>query len=258
MTKSTEEKHLSYEDDLVAKSHPEIAAGGYPHGDGTVEFYQRVMAVLPEGATILDLGAGRGLQFEANGGAWKHWLVRLGKKYSRRIGVDVDTAVKANPELDQAEIIEQGEPLPFPNQTFDLILCDWVVEHIADPESFVAEVQRVLKIDGWFCARTPNRWSYFAVGARILSARMEARILRVLAPRRHAEDVFPKFYRLNTLSDIAKQFKPGHWINASYTHNIIPGYHANMRWLSHLISFYQWLTPRSLGTIILIFARRIA
>jgi SAM-dependent methyltransferase len=258
MTYSTEEICSNDQPALVAKFHPEMTAGGYPHNDGTVEFYQRVVSVLPEGAVVLDLGAGRGLQFEANAGPWRNWLVRLGKKCSRRIGVDVDPAVKTNPELDQAEIITPGEPLPFADQTFDLILCDWVVEHVEDTESFVAEMRRVLKIGGWFCARTPNRWSYFAVGARILSAAMETRALRILAPHRRETDVFPKFYRLNTLREIAKQFKADRWVNASYTHNIIPGYHGDMPWLFHLISLYQKFTPRSLGTIILIFARRTA
>jgi len=258
MTYSDAKIYPGDQQDLITKFHPEITAGGYPHNDGTVEFYQRVVSVLPEGATVLDLGAGRGLQFEVNAGPWRHWLVRLGKRYSRRIGVDVDPAVKTNPELDQAEIIEPGKPLPFADQTFDLILCDWVVEHVEDPKSFVSEMQRVLKVGGWFCARTPNRWSYFAVGARLLTAAMETKVLRILAPHREEADVFPKFYRLNTLGDIAKRFGPDSWVNASYTHNIIPGYHGNMPWLFHLISLYQRITPRSLGTIILIFARRTA
>ena len=140
-----------------------------------------VVAVLPEGGVVLDLGAGRGAKFDENVDAWKAWLIRLGKKYSRRIGVDVDPAVKTNPELDQAEVIVPGQPLPFADQTFDLVLCDWVVEHIEDPEFFVAEVRRVLKIGGWFCACTPNRWSYIAIGARMVSGWMETKLLRILA-----------------------------------------------------------------------------
>jgi SAM-dependent methyltransferase len=244
---------------VSAKYHPEFAAGGYTQDDGTVEFYQRVVAVLPLGATVLDLGAGRGVEFaEGNDGLWRSWLIRLGKKCARRIGADVDPAVKTNPELDQSELVEPGKPLPFADQTFDLILCDWVVEHIEDPQSFVTEIRRVLKVGGWFCARTPNRWGFISIGSRILPKSLEAKVLRVLLPRRHEADVFPKFYRLNTLRAIRERFNDSQWLNATYTNNPGPGHHGNKLWLYNLLSLYQKFTPPSLRTIIHIFARRIA
>ena len=39
---------MSARPDLNAKYHPEIAAGGYSQDDSIIEFYQRVMSVLPE------------------------------------------------------------------------------------------------------------------------------------------------------------------------------------------------------------------
>lgn len=249
---------LQEQQDLNTKFHPEIAAGGYAQDDGTVEFYQRVVSVIPEGAVVLDLGAGRGSAFYAKLGPWKHWLLRLGKKYSRRIGADVDPAVKNNPELDQAEIIEPGKPLPFADQTFDLILCDWVLEHIEDPVSFAAEVRRVLKVGGWFCARTPNRWSYYAVGVRLMNEAMEAKALRFLQPNRKEIDTFPKIYRLNTLRDIRQHFSPNYWADACHTSNPNPAYHGNQPWLFHLLKVFCALTPSSLAPVILIFVRRAA
>jgi SAM-dependent methyltransferase len=258
VTDSLEDAVRDYQQKVAAKYHPEVAAGGYAHDDGTVEFYQRVVAVCPVGATVLDLGAGDGTQFRGNYGPWKSWLMRLGKKYARRIGADVDPAVKANPELDQSEVVVPGKPLPFADQTFDLILCDWVVEHIEDPQSFATEIRRVLKLGGWFCARTPNRWSYFSIGASILSGSLEKKVLRVLQPERGEDDVFPKFYRLNTLRDVRERFNDSQWINATYTNNPSPVYHGNKLWLYKIISLYQKFLPPSLRTVILIFARRIA
>ncbi len=241
---------------INARHHPEMAAGGYASDDGTVEFYQRVVAVLPEGGEVLDLGAGRGALLQKSTGPWRDWLVRLGKKYAHRIGADIDPAVKTNPGLDRAEIIEAGKPLPFADQSFDVVLCDWVVEHVEDPKSFVAEIRRILKPGGWFCARTPNRWSYFSVGARVFAA-SEKSVLRVLQPQRRETDVFPKFYRMNSLSDIRKVFTPDQWVNATYTHNPEPSYVGNFVLLYHLLSFYQRLTPKALGEVVLIFAQRI-
>jgi ubiquinone/menaquinone biosynthesis C-methylase UbiE len=154
--------------------------------------------------------------------------------------------------------LRAGQPLLFADQTFDLILCDWVLEHVQDPEPFVSEIQRVLKIGGWFCARTPNRWSYYAAGARILRGPIGEKVLRKLQPYRRNDDTFPTCYRLNTLREIAREFKPGRWINASYIHNENATYHGNMPWFCHLISWYQKFMPRSRGSVIMIFVRRVA
>lgn len=244
--------------DPSIRLHPEMAAGGYASDDGTVEFYQRVTAVCPEGAVVLDLGAGRGAMFAEERSAWKAFLLRLGRKCARRIGADVDPIVKDNPELDEAHVIAAGEPLPFCDASFDLVLCDWVIEHVDDPASFLREVVRVLKVGGWFCARTPNRWSYYAVAARLAPNSAESSALKRLQPGRHEQDVFPKFYRLNTLDDIARQLRPDQWKNATYMHNPGPGYHGNRRWLYALLSRYQAVAPRGLKTTILLFAQRLA
>jgi SAM-dependent methyltransferase len=244
--------------DPNSRSHPEIAAGGYASNNGTVEFYQRVAAVVPEDGRVLDLGAGRGAVFEGNHSPWQQSLLRLGRKYSARIGADIDPAVRDNPELDEAVVIEPGKPLPFADQSFDLVLCDWVIEHIEDPELFVSEIKRILRVGGWFCARTPNRWSYFSVGARLLSSSAGNRVLRILQSQRAERDVFPKHYRMNTLASIERHFPATDWINATYTHNPDPGYAGGSAALYRLIDFYQRLAPRALGTVILVFAQRIA
>lgn len=244
--------------DPSIRLHPEVAAGGYASDDGTVEFYQRVTAVCPKDAAVLDLGAGRGAVFEQERSEWKAFLLRLGGRCARRIGADVDPIVHENAELDEAHVISPGAPLPFADGSFDIVLCDWVIEHVDDPASFLREVRRVLKIGGWFCARTPNRWSYYAVAARLAPKSAESSALKRLQPGRHEQDVFPKFYRLNTLDDIAGQLRPEHWKNASYMHNPGPGYHGNRRWLYALLSGYQTVVPRALKTTILLFAQRLA
>jgi SAM-dependent methyltransferase len=212
-------------------------------GDSTVDFYQRVVAVLPEGAVVLDLGAGRGVMFAyEERSPLRRWLLLLGKKCSRRIGVDVIPEVKSNPALDEAIVIEAGKPLPFADQSFDLILCDWVLEHIADLEPFAAEVRRILKIGGWFCARTPNRWSYFAMGSQILPAALRKIALHRFDPDGEDRDSFQTYYRLNMLGALAGHFPSDCWIDANYIHQEHSKYHGNRPWLYRLISLYQKLS----------------
>lgn len=66
------------------------------------------------------------------------------------------------------------------------------------PEAFFAEAARVLKPGGVFCARTPNRYGYFALAARAIPNRWHAKVLRRVMPERQEQDVFPTRYWCNT------------------------------------------------------------
>ncbi len=48
--------------------------------------------------------------------------------------------------------------LPFDDATFDAIVCSEVLEHIPDYRSAIAEIHRVLKPGGHFCASVPRAW----------------------------------------------------------------------------------------------------
>jgi ubiquinone/menaquinone biosynthesis C-methylase UbiE len=48
--------------------------------------------------------------------------------------------------------------LPFADNTFDKVICSEVLEHIPDYQAALAEIERVLKPGGLFCASVPRRW----------------------------------------------------------------------------------------------------
>jgi SAM-dependent methyltransferase len=242
--------------DILVRHHREVAAGGYACRDGSVDFYQRVCALLPSGGQVLDLGAGRGAWYRADDTSLPQRLLRLDGRAGRRVGADVDPAVRTNPALDEAVVIDPRQPLPFEAGRFDLVLSDWVAEHVETPRAYLDEVRRVLRPGGWFCARTPNRWAYFAVAARLLSGGLATAMLRRAQAGRLDEDVFPKFYRMNTLGAVDHLLAQG-WRNASYTHNPPPGYHGGSSLAFSLIEAYQKLAPRRLATVIHIFAQRL-
>lgn len=257
MTSDRVESKLKPDEEFSVRFRPEIKAGGYANDDSTVEFYQRIVSVLPEQSAVLDLGAGRGAMFIESRGAWKNWLVRLGGRASRRVGADIDESVRDNPGLDEAVVLELGKPLPFDSESFDLILCDWVLEHIDDTQAFLSEVRRVLKVGGWFCARTPNKFGYLGVGTRIVPNSMEGKVLKWFQPNRAEHDIFPKLYKLNSVKEIGRVFNSKFWRNASYTYNPSPSYHGQRTWAFRLIESLQRLMPNRLKTLIFIFAQRI-
>jgi 2-polyprenyl-6-hydroxyphenyl methylase/3-demethylubiquinone-9 3-methyltransferase len=50
-----------------------------------------------------------------------------------------------------------AETLPYPNDTFDVVVCVDVLEHVADLEQTLLEIYRVLKPEGIFCFDTINQ-----------------------------------------------------------------------------------------------------
>ena len=48
--------------------------------------------------------------------------------------------------------------LPFPNDTFDLVVCSEVLEHLHEYDDAVKEIFRVLKPGGKFYASVPASW----------------------------------------------------------------------------------------------------
>lgn len=51
----------------------------------------------------------------------------------------------------------QDEPLPFPDDTFDVVLSFQVIEHVDGVQSYLGEIDRVLAPGGVFICATPNR-----------------------------------------------------------------------------------------------------
>jgi GT2 family glycosyltransferase/glycosyltransferase involved in cell wall biosynthesis/SAM-dependent methyltransferase len=50
--------------------------------------------------------------------------------------------------------------LPFPAKSFDVVTSFELIEHLQDPKTYMSEVRRVLRRDGFFIVSTPNRPVY--------------------------------------------------------------------------------------------------
>lgn len=236
---------------------PETNAGGFSRYDGAIQFFTRVNALLEPTFHVLDLGAGRG---SANDDqcSYRRSLRILRGKVKLLVGSDIDGAVMTNPIVDQSFVTEPGAPQPFPDASFDLILCDWVLEHVDEPDSFQREIRRLIKPGGWFCARTPNRWGLTALAAQMIPNRLHIAVLEKLQPSRRDVDVFPTRYRLNTMRAIRKYFPTKQWENSSYTWMGDPKYHAKNMTLWRVTALWNWLMPNIMATDLFIFMKRKA
>lgn len=242
--------------ETLARLYPEAAVGGYTQLDGQVEFYTRVNALVGADSHVLDFGAGRGYWAVEPMPAISRRLRTLRGRVARVVGTDVDNAVLTNPTLDEAQVVPPGEPLPYADGTFDLIIADHVLEHI-DAEhapDVAAELMRLLRPGGWLAARTPNKWGMIGLGARAVPNRLHVRVLDRLQPGRKAEDVFPVRYEMNTRKDLRRLFAP-HAVHV-YGHASEPTYFGRSSAMWRVAAGVDRLTPGRLRPTLMVFVQK--
>ena len=238
--------------------YPEVAAGGFTRHDGFVDFYVRVGALIRDETRVLDFGAGRGAWADGTLSEFHRELRDLRGRAKEVVGVDVDPVVLENSTLDQAQVIAAGEPLPFDEGSFDLIVADHVFEHVAqeDAPGIVADFERVLAPGGWVAARTPNKWGMIGIGARAVPNKLHVSVLRGLQPGRLAEDVFPTRYAMNTRKHLNQLFGSDGWDLHVYGHASEPQYAGSSRAAWRVAAFVDRLTPPRMLPTLMIFAQR--
>ncbi len=242
--------------DPAVRYYPEKAVSGMTGIDGTLQFFAHANAVLEDGWTVCDIGAGRGAAHRDDKVRFRRELRRFNGRAGRVIGLDVDEAVATNPVLDEWHLIGSDGKLPLGDASVDMVLSDFTFEHIPDPALFAAEIARILRPGGWLCARTPNKWGYVSLGARIVPERLHGRLLARLQPGRKAEDIFPTHYLLNTRAALARHFPDEDWDRHVQMWSPEPAYCGNRRWLWAIARFVQAVLPRGMATTIHFYARK--
>lgn len=236
-------------------SRAEVSAGGFSAIDGTVAFYSRVQALLPPKGVVVDFGAGRGKWMDDDC-AWRRDLADLRGEGRLVVAADVDPAVNDNAGVDAAVMLDADGKLPFKTGSVDLLVADWVFEHLAHPSTAMQEFARILSPGGWICARTPNRWGYIALGARLVPRQLHVWLLGAVQPTRQERDIFPTLYRLNTRSAIRRIFPVDRWLDCTYTFNPDPDYVGQSAAAYRAVSAWQRLMPDQLSTTFHVFLQR--
>lgn len=101
---------------------------------------------LPKGSKILDLGVGRG--------EFLNGFIRCGLK-----GYGVDQSAIAKSVCPEAEILQsdlENEPLPYDDNTFDVVFSKSVLEHFYYPEKLIIEIYRIIKPGGMVITMVPD------------------------------------------------------------------------------------------------------
>jgi SAM-dependent methyltransferase len=205
---------------------------------------------------VLDVGCGRGAVADRmTRDPWEKCRVLKGV-CQKVIGIDVSEAGEQNTLIDEFRRIE-AEQWPVETSSIDLLVSDAVLEHLPRPDVFFAECRRVLKPGGYACFRTPNRWGYPYVAAAIIPNRFHAKVIGVVQPGREEHDVFPTYYRANTVRSLRRLLKSHQFEGCVFRHISEPSYLGFSRWSFALGTYlHRWL-PSLFWPMLFVFARRI-
>jgi len=241
---------------IVSFFYPEVNISGYSSVDGTIEFYNRINSLIDNSMTVLDFGAGRAAWYEDESCLYRKTTRTIKGKVLKIIGCDVDDAIFDNKSVNERIKVEIGKPLPFEDNSFDLIVSDYTFEHVANPSEVAKELHRILKKGGWVCARTPNKYSYVSVITRLIHNVHHVKILKHAQPERKEIDVFPTTFKLNSISDVSKHFDSDCFDNFTYRYEAEPAYYFNSKLLFLLFLMLNKLAPPIMKVNLFIFLRK--
>lgn len=154
-------------------------------------FRKYILDELKPHHRVLDIGAGAGIVEQMN----------FKGKAGTIVGIDLDERVLENPWIDEAHHGDASST-PFSDGEFDVIICDNVLEHIAEPKAFLKEVSRILKPGGLFLGKTPNKFHYMPLIARFTPLWFHKFYNNLRG--RQTDDTFPTTYLLNTKKDVER------------------------------------------------------
>jgi ubiquinone/menaquinone biosynthesis C-methylase UbiE len=117
-------------------------------------------------------------------------------------GLDMDPSIDEHPLLKQC-LRCWADDIPVPDNSFDLVTANMVMEHVNDPGSVLREVWRVLRPGGSFLIHTVNLRYYLIWMARLVPQGIKNRIIYRLE-NREDKDVFPVRYKFNTPESIER------------------------------------------------------
>lgn len=117
------------------------------------------------------------------------------------VGVDNNLTALQHNQLIDNRTAAIGEQLPLAHESFDLIISQWVVEHLPHPLPFFQEMARILRPKGNIILFTTNAYNYVPLISQIIPHRLQAYLLSQLL-QRPTTDSFPTFFRANTLKQL--------------------------------------------------------
>lgn len=181
--------------------------------DSMVLLTQLVKEKMVRHMDVLDFGCGHG----------NFVIDELGDAFTNKTGYDVvPEAISGNRSVGRI-IIGNGKELPFETASFDIIISLWTLEHVENPAVIFKDALRVLRSNGLLAFVTPNKHSLLILLRRLISQKIANPLLELFYGRKDS-DVFPVYYRANSVSDIKRLARETGFIVECLMENSDPSY----------------------------------
>jgi ubiquinone/menaquinone biosynthesis C-methylase UbiE len=156
------------------------------------ELYRAVLERYVKGdEVILDIGCGRG-------SCGADILARS----QNVIGQDPDTqAVEQNPYITKKLPGDFDVLNELSDNSIDLAVSSWVLEHIDNPDALFLQLKRLLKPGASFIGLTPNKKSYVTILSRLIPNSLHPFLVKKIWGRAE-QDTYPTRYKINTVEKL--------------------------------------------------------
>jgi SAM-dependent methyltransferase len=179
---------------------------------------------------ILDVGCGNK--------PYKHLF-----NVSSYIGLDYDKdGTNKNPD---ADFIYDGTIFPFENEVYDSLICNEVLEHVFNPDQFISEINRVLKLGGTLLITVPFVWDehdqpydYARYSSFGLKHILEKHGFEIMMHKKSMNDIRVIFQLINTYIHKIFLKNNNHYIEIILTMLLCSPFNI-------LGSFLGWILPKN-------------
>lgn len=120
-------------------------------------------------------------------------------------GFDIDPRCARNPHLTAVAVGDICRA-PVRSGSADVVLCRWVLEHVADPTRAASECYRMLAPGGRAIILVPNILNPALLCARLTPTWVHTAVRGLSLPAEHADNC-PAYYRANTPARLRKVFE---------------------------------------------------
>jgi 2-polyprenyl-6-hydroxyphenyl methylase/3-demethylubiquinone-9 3-methyltransferase len=187
-------------------------------------FYEMVndsVRALPDGATFVDVGAGR----RCNYAAARDRNIRL-------VAVDISPEELAhNTDADETVVADVSKGLPFADGEVDLLVSFTLLEHVDGVDAAIRHIARVVRPCGRTIHMMPGRYALFAVAARLLPFGPLLRLLHFVIPESAGTVEFEVYYDDTEPVAIERLFTEAGFRNVT------------IEWTAAQASYFKALTP---------------
>lgn len=133
---------------------------------------------------ILDVGGGSSCEY-AKSGSSNHIIIAIDEN-KETLSKNKDVEIKCVGDI--------CRPLPFRDQSVDLITSSSVLEHLEDVKFFIKNASAILKPGGYMIHRIPNKFSPFSLINRLLPNYVTRKFLEIIWPGSYGSVGYRAYY----------------------------------------------------------------